>query len=168
MKGQEPYSSTTVATRVGNGKSKIVFAERAADERVVTVLVADLSGSTALGERLDPEELRAILGAYFRNLSAEIQRFGGRVEKFIGDAIRAEFEARTPGASAGAALGAGLAMLDALRKENETLQERYNVRLALRVGVNTGPVLGETGQPLVGETADLAQRFEHAAPLNSV
>lgn len=49
--------------------------------RVVSVMVADLSGSTPLGERLDPEELRAILGGFFRGLSREIQRFGGTIDK---------------------------------------------------------------------------------------
>src|SRR5207237_1458371 len=61
--------------------------------RLVTVLFADLSGSTTLGEALDPEDLRRILTAFFSALSREIQRFGGTVDKYIGDAVMAVFGA---------------------------------------------------------------------------
>ena len=182
MQGKRPFLPRHAATysfwamreakrsaRADRGRAAGGLTERAQDERVVTVLVADISGSTALGERLDPEELREILGAYFNDLSAAIQRYGGSVDKYIGDAVRAEFEASSSGAAAGAALHAGLAMLEALRKENQALEQRYNVRLSLRVGVNTGPVLSTgPGEPLLGETVELAQRLEHSAPPDQV
>jgi class 3 adenylate cyclase len=64
----------------------------AADVRkVVTVVFADVAGSTALGERLDPEALRRVMGRYFDEMAAVIQRHGGTVEKFIGDAVMAVF-----------------------------------------------------------------------------
>jgi class 3 adenylate cyclase/tetratricopeptide (TPR) repeat protein len=161
---REAKGSVRADLGIAGGRRK-----RAHGERVVTVLVADISGSTPLGERLDPEELREILAAYFNDLAAAIQRYGGTVDKYIGDAVRAEFEASSSGTAAGAALQAGLAMLEALRKENQALEQRYNVRLSLRVGVNTGPVLSAgPGQPLLGETVELAQRLEHSAPPNQV
>src|SRR6266496_1293485 len=61
------------------------------ERRLVTVLFADVTGSTALGEQLDPERLRSLLSAYFSAMSAVIESWGGTVEKFIGDAIMAVF-----------------------------------------------------------------------------
>jgi len=72
--------------------------------RVVTVLFSDVTGSTALGERLDPEDVRARMGRYFAAMKAVIERHGGTVEKFIGDAVMAVFGAL--GASAGASVAA--------------------------------------------------------------
>jgi len=72
-------------------------AEPAREERkVVTVLFADLVGSTARAEALDPEDVRAILAPFYARLRSELERFGGTVEKFIGDAVMAVFGA--PGA----------------------------------------------------------------------
>src|SRR3954452_8130755 len=59
--------------------------------KVVTVLFADVTGSTALGERLDPEALRGIMNRYFARIRAIVERHGGTVEKFIGDAVMAVF-----------------------------------------------------------------------------
>src|SRR5690349_12238979 len=63
------------------------------NRRLVSVMFADLSGSTVLGERLDPEDLRRILASFFSALAREIQRFGGTVDKYIGDAVMAVFGA---------------------------------------------------------------------------
>jgi len=137
-------------------------------------MVADLSGSTALGERLDPEELRAILGGYFQTLSHEIHRFGGTIDKYIGDAVRAVFDGVAGGDGAVRGLSAGLAMLEAMAVENEQLERRYNVRLSLRIGVNTGEVVSSAGgsssqsQPAVGRTVTIAQRLESTATPNTV
>src|SRR2546428_2675682 len=73
--------------------------------KVVSVMFADISGSTPLAERLDPEEMRAILASYFSALAREIQRFGGTIDKYIGDAVMAVFGA--PGSPAGDAPRAG-------------------------------------------------------------
>src|SRR2546428_10003365 len=59
--------------------------------KTVTVLFCDVTGSTELGERLDPEALRALLGRYFESMKAIVERHGGTVEKFIGDAVMAVF-----------------------------------------------------------------------------
>src|SRR5713226_645541 len=66
-------------------------APREEERKLVTVLFADVTGSTALGERLDPERLRSLLSAYFSAMSVVIESWGGTVEKFIGDAIMAAF-----------------------------------------------------------------------------
>ena len=68
-------------------------AGREADRRQVTVLFADLSGFTALAERLDPEEVRAFQNALFETLAQAIARYDGFVEKFVGDAVMAVFGA---------------------------------------------------------------------------
>ena len=89
---------------------------------VVTVLKADISGSTPLGERLDPEELRGVLGVYFAALARGIEAHGGRVDKYIGDAVMAVFGA--PQALPDHALAACQAAL-AARAALETVNARY-------------------------------------------
>src|SRR5207245_6642820 len=64
---------------------------RPEQRKVVTVLFCDVTGSTALGERLDPESLRRVMARYFEAMQAVIERHGGSVEKFIGDAVMAVF-----------------------------------------------------------------------------
>jgi class 3 adenylate cyclase/tetratricopeptide (TPR) repeat protein len=137
----------------------------------VTVLKADISGSTALGERLDPEELRGVLGTYFTALAREIQRHGGAVDKYLGDAVMAVFG--LPDASAddpARATSAALGMVEAIARENETLAKRYGVRLSLRVGVHSGELVAPEGAELtlMGDVVTLAESLEAAAPLNSV
>ena len=96
-------------------------AQPAAEERkLVTVLFADVIGSTELGERLDPERLRSVLEAYFSAMSAAITAWGGTVEKFIGDAVMAVFGApvvREDDASR--ALQSALEMLARLKRRGE-------------------------------------------------
>src|SRR5258706_9650572 len=107
------------------GRSTATTPKIADVRNVKTVMVADLSGSTALGERLDPEELRAVLGGYFQTLSHEIHRFGGSIDKYIGDAVRAVFDGGTDEDGAVRGLSAGLAMLEAMAEKNEELERRY-------------------------------------------
>ena len=97
----------------------------------MTVLFADLVGFTARAERLDPEEVRALLAPYHDRLRSELERFGGTVEKFIGDAVMAVFG--TPVAHEDdpeRALRAALAICDWAAEDTAGLQ--------LRIGVNTG------------------------------
>ena len=76
------------------GASVAVEAKPSGDERkVVTVLFADLVGSTSRADRLDPEDVRGLLSPYFTAVRAEVERFGGTIEKFIGDAVVAIFGA---------------------------------------------------------------------------
>src|ERR1700730_1962163 len=91
----------------------------AEERKVVTVLFADLVGFTARAERLDPEDVRAILSPYFARLRAEIEAFGGTVEKFIGDAVMAVFGAPlTHGDDPERALRAAFAIRDAIAEMN--------------------------------------------------
>ena len=119
-------------------------AARSGEERkLVTVLFADVTGSTTLGERLDPERLRDVLATYFDAMRAEIEAEGGTVEKFIGDAVMAVFG--VPQAhedDAARALRAGRRMFDRLQAVNEELRRIHDVELEIRIGVHTGDVLG--------------------------
>jgi class 3 adenylate cyclase/tetratricopeptide (TPR) repeat protein len=140
------------------------------------VLFGDLSGSTTLGERLDPEDLRRILTSYFSVLAREIQRFGGTVDKYIGDAVMAVFGAPvTHEDDAERAISAAIAMHAAIGRLNEDLERRYGTRLALRIGINTGEVVAglmagdvQGAYTVVGDTVNTAQRFESAAEPGSI
>src|SRR5205823_6652453 len=110
--------------------------------RLVTVLFADISGSTPLGERLDPEDLRSILTSFFAALAHEIQRYGGTVDKYIGDAVMAVFGAPVAHEDdAERAISAAIAMHAAIADLNQDLERRFGTRLALRVGVHSGEVV---------------------------
>ncbi len=144
--------------------------------RLVTVLFADLSGSTTLGEALDPEDLRRILASFFSALSREIQRYGGTVDKYIGDAVMAVFGAPVAHEDdAERAITAALAMQAAIGHLNDDLERKHGMRLSLRIGLNTGEVIAgllagdvQGAYTVVGDTVNTAQRFESNAPLGGV
>ena len=136
--------------------------------KVVTVVFADVTGSTALGERLDPEALRRVMGRYFDEMAAVIGRHGGTVEKFIGDAVMAVFGIpRLHEDDAIRAVRATAEMRDALERLNEDLVREHGEGLAARIGVNTGEVVAgdpTAGQRLVtGDAVNVAARLEQAA-----
>ena len=139
------------------------------ERRLVTILFADVKGSTGLGERLDPERLQEVLGAYFGAMREEIEAEGGTVEKFIGDAVMAAFG--VPVAHEDdpiRALRAALRMRRRLDAVNADLQARFGVALQIRTGVNTGEVLAATipqpGEPMVtGDAVNVAARLEQLA-----
>ena len=141
----------------------------AADVRkVVTIVFADITGSTALGERLDPESLRRVMGRYFDEMAAVIERHGGTVEKFIGDAVMAVFGIpRLHEDDALRAVRATVGMRDALDALNVGLLRDYGEGLAARTGVNTGEVVAgdaSVGQRLItGDAVNVAARLEQAA-----
>jgi class 3 adenylate cyclase/tetratricopeptide (TPR) repeat protein len=141
----------------------------AADVRkVVTVVFADVTGSTALGERLDPEALRRVMGRYFDEMAAVIERHGGTVEKFIGDAVMAVFGIpRLHEDDALRAVRAATGMRQALAELNRDLEREHGEGLAARIGVNTGEVVAgdpSAGQRLVtGDAVNVAARLEQAA-----
>src|SRR6478672_11435044 len=137
--------------------------------KVVTVVFSDLKGSTSLGEALDSESLREVMTRYFEEMRVILQRHGGTVEKYIGDAIMAVFGLpRIREDDALRAVRAAHAMQSTLATLNEELDERWGVRLVNRTGVNTGEVVAgdpTTGQRLVtGDTVNVAARLEQAAP----
>jgi class 3 adenylate cyclase/tetratricopeptide (TPR) repeat protein len=141
----------------------------AADTRkVVTIVFADVTGSTALGERLDPEALRRVMGRYFDEMAAVIERHGGTVEKFIGDAVMAVFGIpRLHEDDALRAVRAAGEMQIALEALNAELEREHAVGLLARIGVNTGEVVAgdpSGGQRLVtGDAVNVAARLEQAA-----
>jgi class 3 adenylate cyclase/tetratricopeptide (TPR) repeat protein len=142
--------------------AELAAAERQRESRkVVTVLFCDLVGSTALGESTDPEAIRTRMRGYFADLRAILERHGGSVEKFVGDAVMAVF---------------GIPVAhedDALRAVRAAWEMREAVAahgLAARIGVNTGEVVvGGEGETLVtGDAVNVAARLEQSAPAGEV
>jgi class 3 adenylate cyclase len=125
--------------------------------KVVTVLFCDLVGSTALGESTDPEALRARMRRYFEDLRAIVERHGGVVEKFVGDAVMAVF---------GIPVSHEDDALRAVRAASEMRAAVAEHGLEARIGVNTGEVVvGREGETLVtGDAVNIAARLEQAAP----
>jgi class 3 adenylate cyclase/tetratricopeptide (TPR) repeat protein len=120
--------------------------------KVVTVLFCDVTGSTALGESLDPEALRTTMARYFDVARVAIERHGGTVEKFIGDAVMAVFGVPT------------IREDDALRAVRAAQELRDGVEIDVRIGVNTGEVVTGGGDTLVtGDAVNVAARLEQAA-----
>ncbi|TML52995.1 MAG: hypothetical protein E6G15_09905, partial [Actinobacteria bacterium] len=137
------------------------------ERKVVTCLFADLVGFTARAESLDPEDVEAILRPYHERLRSELERYGGTVEKFIGDAVMALFGAPTAHEDdPERAVRAALAIRDWARDDGE---------LEVRVGVTTGEalvVLGarpEAGEGMAaGDVVNTASRLQAAAPTNGI
>jgi class 3 adenylate cyclase/tetratricopeptide (TPR) repeat protein len=123
--------------------------------KVVTVLFCDVVGSTALGETIDPEALRALLARYFEQMRAIVERHGGTVEKFIGDAVMAVFG--VPAVHEDDALRA-------IRAADEMCQAFSELGVEGRIGVMTGEVVTGTEERLAtGDAVNVAARLEQAA-----
>lgn len=152
------------------GTPRAAATAAAAERKLITVIFCDLVGSTALGEALDPETLRSVTLRYFTAMRDKIEKFGGTVEKFIGDAVMAVFGVPVMHEDdAHRALSAALGMLDAVAVLNAELEPAIGVRLQVRIGVNTGPAMAGTDpsarQALVsGDTVNTAARLEQNAP----
>lgn len=136
--------------------------------RNVTVIFADLVGSTSIGERYDAEIVRQVTGRYFEEMRAAVVRHGGTVEKFIGDAVVALFgvpRVREDDALRG--VRAALDMRSAIDALNVDLDRELGVAIQARIGMNTGEVVvGEAragGSATTGDTMNLAARLEQAA-----
>ncbi|MEP6910504.1 MAG: adenylate/guanylate cyclase domain-containing protein [Actinomycetota bacterium] len=138
-------------------------AERTAQQvrKTVTVLFCDVTGSTSLGEQLDPESLRRTMGQYFDEIRRVVERHGGTVEKFIGDAVMAVFG--IPRAHEDDALRAVRAAGE-IRDRIAVLGNELGIALSFRTGVNTGEVVAGEGETLVtGDAVNVAARLEQAA-----
>jgi class 3 adenylate cyclase/tetratricopeptide (TPR) repeat protein len=134
----------------------------------VTVVFCDVTGSTSLGERLDPESLRKVMARYFEAMKGVLERHGGTVEKFIGDAVMAVFGIpRLHEDDALRAVRAVSEMREALTSLNKELERDHGTTLEVRIGVNTGEVVAgdpSSGQTLVtGDAVNVAARLEQAA-----
>jgi class 3 adenylate cyclase/tetratricopeptide (TPR) repeat protein len=136
--------------------------------KVVTILFADLANSTTLAERHDPEPLRHVIGRYFDEMQRVLERHGGTVEKFVGDAVMSVFgHPIAHEDDAVRAVRAAVEMRVALSRLNEALERQFAVRLEMRIGINTGEVVA--GDPafghafVTGDTVNTAKRLEEAA-----
>jgi class 3 adenylate cyclase len=136
----------------------------------VTVLFADLSGYTAFAERMDPEAVKSLVDRALLRLGREVERYGGTVDKYIGDNVMALFGAPVAHEDdAERAVRAGLGMQTAMEEVNAGLPGGIN--FDLRVGINTGEVLaGAVGEAytVVGDTVNVASRLQSAARPGSV
>ena len=136
--------------------------------KTVTVLFSDVTGSTSLGELLDPESLRDVMTRYFDLARAVVQRHGGTVEKFIGDAVMAVFGVPlTHEDDALRAVRAAIEFREDLAALNDELERGSGVRLETRTGVNSGEVVAgdpSSGQAFVsGDAVNVAARLEQVA-----
>src|SRR6201997_111356 len=148
------------------GASLVAVAAPPREERkVVTIVFTDLVGSTALAEGLDPEDVSATLTPYYAQLRAELERHGGTVEKFIGDAVMAVFGAPVSHEDdPERAVRAALAIRDSIGDE-----------LQIRTAVNTGEALvalgakpGEGDAMVAGDVVNTAARLQGGAPVNGI
>ena len=136
--------------------------------KTVTILFTDVTGSTTLGEQVDPESLRDIMGRYFASMREVIERHGGTVEKYIGDAVMAVFGVPlVHDEDALRAVRAAAEMREALERLNVGLLAERGVTLEARSGVNTGSVVVGSGGPgeaiVVGDAVNVAARLQTAA-----
>ena len=141
------------------------FVAAGEQRKTVTVLFCDVTGSTALGERLDPESLRGVMARYFDLARQVVERHGGSVEKFIGDAVMAVFGIPVLHEDdALRAVRAAAELRDGLAGLNEGLVRDYGTTLELRIGVNTGEVVTGTEERLAtGDAVNVTARLEQAA-----
>src|ERR671936_2933356 len=137
------------------------------ERKVVSCLFADLVGFTARAESLDPEDVEAILHPYHERLRSELERHGGTVEKFIGDAVMAVFGAPTAHEDdPERAVRAALAIREAMSEDG---------RLQVRIAVTTGEALvtlralASEGEGIAaGDVVNTAARLQNAAPVNGI
>src|ERR671930_80641 len=128
--------------------------------KTVTVVFSDVTGSTAMGERLDPESLRGVMARYFETMKQVIERHGGTVEKFIGDAVMAVF---------GVPVLHEDDALRALRAAAEMRDALPELGVQGRIGVATGEVVTGTEERLAtGDAVNVAARLEQAAEPDEV
>ena len=136
------------------------------ERRLVSVLFADLVGFSGRAESSDPEEVRELQRTYFGAVAAEVERYGGSVEKYIGDAVMALFGApQAHDDDAERALRAALAIREAVGGLGDGLE--------VRIGVNTGEVVGGTGGPqadysVSGDAVNVAARLQQSAEPNEI
>jgi class 3 adenylate cyclase len=144
---------------------ELVTVER---RKLATLVFCDLSGSTALGEHVDPEAVRGLMLSYFHEMRSALERHGGTVEKFVGDAVLAVFG--VPEAHEDDALRACRAALDMQARFavlSDEFEQRLGRRIALRIGVNTGEVVAGDASSretfVTGDPVNVAARLEQAA-----
>jgi class 3 adenylate cyclase len=161
---------STCGTALHEDGRRGVGSDERHERRVVTVLFADLAGSTALGAQLDPEDVRELQGQLFAVLHTEVERFGGTTEKFVGDAILAVFGIpQTHEDDPERAVRAALAAHDRFEAFAARVRDDYGAEVGLRIGVNTGEVVASReaaarGELMVsGDAVNVAARLQQGA-----
>ncbi len=141
------------------------------ERKLATILFADITGATGLAESLDMERLQEVMAAFQEAMRDEVEKMGGIVDSFVGDAIMAVFGVpASHDDDPDRALTAARRMFDRLSRLNETIFADAGVEVAMRIGVNTGDVLVDTSAPpdlgrITGDAVNVAARLqEHAAP----
>src|SRR5258708_3837571 len=180
---QGQFTTPVLPAVVANGRSFATGNPAASqlsepeERRVVTVMFADITGSTPLADRLDPEDMRTILAGYFNLMAEQIRRHGGTVEKYIGDAVMAVFGA--PAAhedDPDRAIRAALDMQTALNNFNVLRQGRDpdTTRLQMRIGINTGEVAAPGARSnrqdflITGDAVNVAARLQQVATPDTI
>ena len=179
--GQKVIGTETAGDRLGKLKSytpkhlaEKILTNRSAlegERKQVTVLFVDIVGSTSQSERLDPEEVHALMGRAIELMVEEVHRYEGTVNQFLGDGVMALFGAPIAHEDhARRAVQAALAIQSALQPLNDELRSTGRIGLQVRQGLNTGlVVVGSIGTDLrmdytaVGDTTNVASRLQHAA-----
>jgi class 3 adenylate cyclase/tetratricopeptide (TPR) repeat protein len=142
--------------------------------KIITAIFADLVGSTALTERLDPEEARGVVGKFYDAVQQAVERFEGTVANFLGDAVLAVFGLPTSHEDdPERAVRAGMAMRDAMPDLNDRLAAEHGVRLQIRVGINTGEAVAASGSTfdrdfLISDAVTTAARIQQTMMPGSV
>jgi class 3 adenylate cyclase/tetratricopeptide (TPR) repeat protein len=167
----------TIAKSIEGSASGETILPRAAEIRQLTLLFCDLIGSTGLSVRLDPEDLRDVIGAYQQACSVPIKRFEGHVARYVGDGILVYFGypvAHEDGAER--AVRAGLEIVEAVAELNASLGREKQIDLSVRVGIATGVVVvGDLvtegvveRDAVIGKAPNLAARLQSEAAPNTV
>src|SRR3954451_9273366 len=141
------------------------MAVAAGERRIVTVLFADIVGSTAIAERLGVERSKFLVDEVMRLMSAEVERYEGTVAQYVGDELYAVFGApRSHEDDSERAVRAALAIQRALDTYAAEVREAYGIQLSVRIAINTGPVVIEpdSDEPYnaLGDTANIAARIQ--------
>jgi len=162
---QAPSPAPAVSTPTPEPEAGLPTGER----RQLTVLFCDLVGSTPLSQQLDAEDWREVIAQYQQVATSAAVRFGGYVAKNLGDGLLIYFgwpTAREDDPER--AVRAGLAIVEAMPSLNATLAAGHGTRLAVRIGMHTGPVVIADGGEVFGETANVAARVQGAAGPDTV
>jgi class 3 adenylate cyclase len=146
----------------------------AAERRQLTVMFCDLVGSTDLSGRLDPEDLREVVRAYQEAAAEVIQCYDGHIAQYLGDGLLVYFGFPVAHEDdAQRAVHTGVGIVEAMGELNMRLQADYDIELAVRIGIHTGPVVvGEMGgggrheNLALGETPNIAARLQGLARPN--
>jgi class 3 adenylate cyclase/tetratricopeptide (TPR) repeat protein len=164
--GEPNPARASFCLNCGSQLPAAVAASRPA-RKTVTVVFTDLAGSAGLGQRLDPESLAVVMARWFDHLRTILERHGGRVQKFVGDAVVAVFGIPVANEDdALRAVRAAAGLRESLDQLNDQLEHDWGVRLETRTGVNTGEVV--TGDPAIGDALVLGDAVNVAARLEQV